>query len=71
MVVFSWALNGSCSESIRTRPRPTTSNQGKFRQPQAPDRFWNKDEQRKSQLVFIGRELDEAKIRKGFEGCLA
>jgi len=37
----------------------------------APDRFWNKDEQRKSQLVFIGRELDEAKIRKGFEECVA
>ena len=28
-----------------------------------PDRFWNVNEPRKSQLVFIGRELDEAKIR--------
>ncbi|HEX3800664.1 MAG TPA: GTP-binding protein [Verrucomicrobiae bacterium] len=36
-----------------------------------PDRFWNVNEARKSQLVFIGRELDEAKIRGGFEGCVA
>lgn len=36
----------------------------------APDRFWNTNEKRKSQLVFIGRELDEAKIRKGFEECI-
>jgi G3E family GTPase len=35
------------------------------------DRLWNKDEQRKSQLVFIGKDLDEAKIRKALEGCLA
>ena len=37
----------------------------------APDRFWNAGERRKSQLVFIGRELDEAKIREGFAKCLA
>jgi G3E family GTPase len=37
----------------------------------APDRFWNVNEKRRSQLVFIGRELDEAKIRKGFEACVA
>ncbi|MDB6023017.1 MAG: cobalamin biosynthesis protein CobW [Pedosphaera sp.] len=36
-----------------------------------PDRFWNAGEKRKSQLVFIGRELDEAKIKAGFEGCVA
>jgi G3E family GTPase len=35
------------------------------------DRFWNTDEKRRSQLVFIGRELDEAKIREGFLKCLA
>jgi len=35
-----------------------------------PDRFWNANEKRKSQLVFIGRELDETKIRKGFEECV-
>lgn len=37
----------------------------------APDRFWNVGERRVSQFVFIGRELDEAKIRAGFEACLA
>jgi G3E family GTPase len=36
-----------------------------------PDRFWNAGEKRKSQLVFIGRELDEAKIREGFTKCVA
>ncbi len=36
-----------------------------------PDRFWNAGEPRKSQLVFIGRELDEAKIKAGFLGCVA
>jgi G3E family GTPase len=36
-----------------------------------PERFWNANEKRKSQLVFIGRELDEAKIKAGFESCLA
>jgi len=37
----------------------------------AADRFWNVNESRKSQLVFIGRELDEAAIRAGFEACIA
>ena len=37
----------------------------------APDRFWNVGEKRKSQLVFIGRELDEKKIRDGFANCMA
>ena len=36
-----------------------------------PDRFWNAGEPRVSQLVFIGKDLDEAKIRQGFEACLA
>ncbi len=36
-----------------------------------PDRFWNADEKRQSQLVFIGKELDEEKIRAGFNACLA
>jgi G3E family GTPase len=35
-----------------------------------PERFWNPGEKRLSQLVFIGKELDEAAIRKGFEDCL-
>jgi G3E family GTPase len=37
----------------------------------APDRFWKTEEPRKSQLVFIGRELDEAKIKAGFDECVA
>ena len=37
----------------------------------APDRFWNTGETRQSQLVFIGKELDEAKIRAGFNACIA
>ena len=37
----------------------------------APDRFWNVGERRVSQMVFIGRELDEAGIRAGFASCLA
>jgi G3E family GTPase len=36
-----------------------------------PDRFWAATEKRQSQMVFIGKELDEAKIRAGFESCLA
>ena len=35
------------------------------------DRLWNKDEKRESQLVFIGKNLNEAKIRKALEGCQA
>ncbi len=37
----------------------------------APDRFWNAGERRVSQMVFIGRELDEPGIRAGFASCLA
>ena len=36
-----------------------------------PERFWNTGEKRQSQLVFIGRELDEKKIRSGLESCIA
>jgi G3E family GTPase len=36
-----------------------------------PDRFWNPGEKRLNQLVFIGKTLDEAAIRAGFESCLA
>ena len=35
------------------------------------DRLWNKEETRTSQIVFIGKELDEAKLRKKIETCLA
>jgi G3E family GTPase len=34
-------------------------------------RAWTADEKRESRLVFIGRELPEDKIRKGFESCMA
>src|SRR5262245_21693134 len=34
-------------------------------------RPWAADEKRESRIVFIGRKLDEAKIRKGFESCIA
>jgi G3E family GTPase len=36
-----------------------------------PERFWNPGENRQSRMVFIGKELDEVKIRAGFESCLA
>lgn len=36
-----------------------------------PDRLWNVGEKRLSQMVFIGKDLDEAKIRRGFAGCVA
>jgi len=36
-----------------------------------PDRLWNVGEKRVSQLVFIGKDLDEAKLRRGFAGCVA
>ena len=36
-----------------------------------PDREWRADEQRKNELVFIGRDLDEAKLRADFTRCLA
>lgn len=36
-----------------------------------PDRFWNSGEKKKSQLVFIGKDLDKAQLQSGFESCLA
>lgn len=36
-----------------------------------PDRLWNVGEKKVSQLVFIGKDLDEAKIRRGFAACVA
>ena len=32
---------------------------------------WREGAERYSRLVFIGRNLDEAKLRAGFEGCIA
>ena len=34
-------------------------------------RPWKEDEKRESRMVFIGRNLPEEKIRKGFESCVA
>ena len=34
-------------------------------------REWREGEQRLSRVVFIGRNLPEEKIRKGFESCVA
>ncbi len=34
------------------------------------DRLWEKGEPRKSQLVFIGKEVDEATLRAGLEKCV-
>jgi G3E family GTPase len=35
------------------------------------DRLWEKDEKRQSQLVFIGKNLSEARVRKELEKCIA
>jgi len=35
------------------------------------DRLWEKDEKRSSQLVFIGKELQEQRVRAELEKCLA
>ena len=34
-------------------------------------REWKDGEKRQSRIVFIGRNLPEEKIRKGFESCVA
>lgn len=36
-----------------------------------PDREWRPDETRKSEIVIIGRNLDEAWFREQFSGCMA
>ncbi|XP_065877431.1 uncharacterized protein [Euphorbia lathyris] len=36
-----------------------------------PGKAWGSDEKRINKLVFIGRNLDETALRKGFKGCLA
>ena len=36
-----------------------------------PDRLWGADEKRWSQMVFIGKHLDEARLRSGFSDCVA
>ena len=34
-------------------------------------RPWRDDEKRESRLVFIGRDLDRAKLERTFEACQA
>ena len=36
-----------------------------------PQREWKPGEKRESKVVFIGRDLDEELIRKGFLACAA
>ncbi len=36
-----------------------------------PDRPWKEEETRNNELVFIGRNLDEAELREDFKQCLA
>ncbi|KAL8498540.1 hypothetical protein ACS0TY_021754 [Phlomoides rotata] len=36
-----------------------------------PGKEWEPNEKRINKLVFIGRNLDETALRKGFKGCLA
>ncbi|CAH9080711.1 unnamed protein product [Cuscuta europaea] len=36
-----------------------------------PGKSWDPEEKRINKLVFIGRNLDETALRKGFKGCLA
>ncbi|XP_049936980.1 uncharacterized protein LOC116266414 isoform X2 [Nymphaea colorata] len=36
-----------------------------------PAKPWGPDEKRESKLVFIGKNLDETALRKGFNGCIA
>ena len=36
-----------------------------------PDRLWDVNEKKLSQVVFIGKDLDEDTIRRGFEACVA
>lgn len=35
-----------------------------------PGKKWEEDEKRINKLVFIGRNLDESALKKGFNGCL-
>jgi G3E family GTPase len=35
-----------------------------------PDRLWQSAAERKNELVFIGRNLDEAQLNEGFKACL-
>ncbi|MEO0739959.1 MAG: GTP-binding protein, partial [Cyanobacteria bacterium J06649_12] len=34
------------------------------------ERPWKTEEARKNELIFIGRNLDEAELKAGFKACL-
>ena len=36
-----------------------------------PERLWKVGETKQNQLVFIGKDLDQAAIKAGFEKCIA
>jgi G3E family GTPase len=36
-----------------------------------PDRPWKFGEQKRNQLIFIGRNLDRVELNAGFQACLA
>lgn len=36
-----------------------------------PDRTWKKDEQKRNQLIFIGRNLDRKMLNEGIKNCVA
>lgn len=36
-----------------------------------PDRAWKRNEQKRNQLIFIGRNLDRKMLNDGFKNCLA
>ena len=36
-----------------------------------PGKPWKPTETRRNELVFIGRNLDEAELREGFQGCFS
>lgn len=35
------------------------------------EELWGKEEKRKSEVVFIGKNLDHEELKKGFQKCLA
>jgi G3E family GTPase len=36
-----------------------------------PDRTWKKNEVKRNQLIFIGKNLDRKMLNDGFKNCLA
>ena len=36
-----------------------------------PDRPWKNDEEKRNQLIFIGRNLDRNMLNTGIKSCLA